>query len=84
MEKFCPTTFQHLRGSLTLANTFQQWYICRYPLASWFQLTEHRDDARVVPAGAAACVAILRCLQALFVAIFENRFDTYSADPLDY
>lgn len=42
------------------------------------------DDAGAVAADAAACMAILRFLRALFVAIFENRFDTYSADPLDY
>lgn len=47
----------------------------------------HTDDAGEVPADAAtcmACMAILRFLRALFVAIFENRFDTCSADPLDY
>lgn len=44
----------------------------------------HTDDAGEVPADAATCMAILRFLRALFVAIFENRFDTYSADPLDY
>ena len=44
----------------------------------------HQEDAGVVPAEAAACMAILRFLWVLFVAIFENRFDTYSADPLDY
>lgn len=42
------------------------------------------DHAGVGPADAAARMAILRFLRALFVAIFENRFDTYSADPLDY
>lgn len=49
-----------------------------------------QEGARMVPADAATCMAILRFLhilrflQALFVTIFENRVDTYSADPLDY
>lgn len=48
------------------------------------QFSDFTDDAGEVPADAATCMAILRFLRALFVAIFENRFDTYSADPLDY
>lgn len=50
----------------------------------------NKEDARMVPAEAAACMVILRFLhilrffQAVFVTIFEDRFDTYSADPLDY
>lgn len=43
----------------------------------------NREGAGMVPASA-ACVAILRFLQALFVTIFESRFDTYSGNPLDY
>lgn len=50
----------------------------------------NKEDAGTVPADAAAWMAILRrphilrFLQALFVTIFANRFDTCSADPLDY
>lgn len=50
----------------------------------------HAEDAGLVPADAATRMAILRFLhilrfcQALLVTIFQNRFNAYSADPLDY
>lgn len=36
----------------------------------------YKEDTGMVPGDAAAYMAILRFLWALFVAIFENRFDT--------
>ena len=81
MEKFCLIASWHLWDT---PYTFQQQYTCSSPLVSVLTDGAHQEDAGVVPAEAAACMAILRFLWVLFVAIFENRFDTYSADPLDY
>lgn len=63
------------------ANAFQQQHTCTPPLrVHWGSVCRGRWLARCCCSGSGD----FKIPSCLFVAIFENRFDTYSADPLDY
>lgn len=82
LEEFSPSTSAAIWWP-DFPKAFQWWcefsYLC-FPSFQW----GIAGRTRAVPADAAGCRCILRCLWALFVAVFESRFDTYSADPVDY